>query len=118
MTMEKYPGESVPFDLDCSDMLAASVTITGTPALSFLPALTGGDGLTFGSATVNTQAVTYADGRTAAAGKVIQVRIAGGSAPANQTKRAYSVIATFTDSNGDTQVARALLDVLNPAPSV
>jgi hypothetical protein len=114
--LEKFPGESAVFDIDCSQLLATSETITGTPTMSQLPALTGGDVLTFGSPLVNTQAVTYSDGRVAAIGKAIQVRISGGTAANTKDSRHYSVIATFSTSAGNTLVARALLSVLPADP--
>lgn len=113
MTLEKYPGESTVFDLDCSEILAAGETITGTPAMSFLPALSGGDALVFGAPLVNAAAVTYPDGRVVAVGKVIQVRISGGTAATDQVKRKYAVAATFSTSSGNTLTAKALLDVLS-----
>ena len=110
--LEKFPGESAMFDIDCSQLLGTGVTITGTPTMSFLPALTGGDGLTFGTPTVNTQAVTYSDGRTVAAGKVVQVRISGGTAANSKDSRVYAVAATIATSDGNTLQAKALLNVL------
>lgn len=119
--LEKFPAEAATFNIDCSDLLPSGVTITGTPTMSFLPALSGGDALTFGSPTVNSQAVTFTepDGttRTAPIGTVIQVRISGGTSASNQTQRSYSVLAQFTASNGDTLVAKALLAVLSTAPA-
>jgi hypothetical protein len=122
MSLEKYPGTSDVYDLDCSVMLPSSVTITGTPTMSFLPVLTGGDALTFGVAIVNTVPIDYteSDGstRTVAAGKVIQVNISGGSVPDKQTRRDYAVAATFTGSNGKTYVAKANMQVLTMFPVV
>lgn len=115
MTLEKYPGESAIFDIDCTDLLATAETITGTPAMSFLPALTAGDALTFGTPMVNNAPVVYPD-RTAAIGKVIQVRISGGSSEATQRQRYYSVAATFTTTAGNTLVAKAMLAVLTMNP--
>jgi hypothetical protein len=112
MTIEKYPAESTIFDFDCSEILAASETITGTPALAFLPALTGGDGLSFGAPVVNPAPVTYSDGRVVAIGKVIQVRISAGTATSTKDRRSYAVRATFATSAGNTLVAKALLYVL------
>lgn len=111
--LEKFPGESALFDFDCTYLLATAETITGTPTLAFLPALTGPDALTFGAAAVNAAPVTYDDGRVAAIGKVIQVRISGGTSATDQVKRQYAVAATFTTSAGNTLTAKALLDVLS-----
>lgn len=115
--LEKFPGESAVFDIDCSYLLATAETITGTPTMAQLPVLTGGDALTFGAPVVNTEAVTYADGRVAAIGKVVQVRISGGTSASDQTNRTYAVTATFSTSAGNTLVAKALLDVLNVGPN-
>lgn len=119
--LEKFPGENAAFNIDCSDMLSSGVTIVGTPAMSFFPALTAGDALTIGAASVNTQPVTYTTeggvSRTAPAGTVIQVKISGGSVPAKQSQRIYSVIASFNASNGDALVAKALLAVLTTEPT-
>jgi len=115
--LEKFPGESALFDIDCTDLLAAGETITGAPVMSQLPAgLTGSDALTFGAAQVNTQAVTYPDGRVAAIGKALQVRISGGTAKNAVDSRHYSVIATLTTTAGNTLVARAILSVMPPDP--
>lgn len=114
--LEKYPGESALFDIDCSQMLETGETITGTPAMSFLPALTGGDALTFGVPNVNTSAITYSDGRVAPAGTVVQVRISGGTAANTVDPRKYSVAATFSTSASNTLVGRAILAVLPMEP--
>lgn len=113
-TLEKFPAEAVLFDLRCKRYLADSETISGTPAMSFLPALTGGDAITFGVPVVNTSAITYDDG-TDPAGTVIQVRISGGSIPADADRRSYAVLATFTTNQGNTLIARGLLDVVSTA---
>ena len=114
--LEKYPGESALFDIDCSQLLAAGETVTGTPAMSFLPALTGGDALTFGTPAINASPVVYteADGttRTVAAGKVVQVRVSGGTATSSTDPRKYFVAATFATSAGNTLVAKAELRLL------
>lgn len=114
--LEKFPAESALFDLDCTELLDDGETITGTPTMSFLPALGGGDALTFGTPAVNAAPVTYNDGRVAAIGKVVQVRISGGTSEATQRQRYYSVAATFTTTAGNTLVAKALLAVLTMNP--
>lgn len=114
--LEKLPGESSLFDIDCSYLLATAETITGTPTLAALPTPGGADNLTIGGVTVNAAPITYDDGRTAAIGKVIQARISGGGVVAGQTKRTYAVTATFSTSNGNTLQAKARLDVLSLEP--
>lgn len=114
--LEKYPGESALFDIDCTNLLASGETITGTPTMAQLPALTGGDQLTFGTPVVNGAPVTYSDGRVAATGKAIQVRISAGTATNSVDPRSYAVKATFTTSAGNTLVAKATLNVLPEGP--
>lgn len=110
--LEKYPAESALFDLNCSDSLGVGETITGTPAMSFLPGLTGGDAITFGTPVINGAEATYPDGTTAAIGKAIQVRIIGGTVPDGDERRAYTVLATFTTNQGNTLIARGRLDLV------
>lgn len=111
--LEKYPGESAMFDIDCSNLLASGETITGTPTMAYTPnGMAGGDALTFGTPTVNATPVTYPDGRVAAVGKAIQVRISGGTARGTKDGRKYAVRATFDTSAGQTLVASAMLNVL------
>ena len=111
--LEKFAGESAKFDLNCTDNLSTGDTITGTPTMSFLPALTGGDALVFGTPVVNTVAVTYSDGKTGKIGGVIQVNISGGTPENSTSARMYTVLATFNTTLGYTLVARAKLAVLS-----
>lgn len=115
--LEKYAAESAIFTIDCSQLLAAAETITGTPTMAFLPALTGPDALTIAAPVVNTQAVTMPDGRTVAAGKAIQVRISGGTPSTDTQARTYAVTATFNTSTSQTLVAKSLLQVLPISPN-
>lgn len=112
--LQKFAAESILFDLDCTDNLGAAETITGTPGMSYLPAgLSGGDALTFGTATVNGVATSYPDGKTGKVGGVIQVRISGGTPETSTSARSYTVLATYTTSLGNTLVARGKLSVLS-----
>lgn len=113
ITLEKFAGESILFDLDCTDNLAPDETIQGTPTMAFYPTLTGGDALTFGTPVINTTAIHYADGKVGKVGGVIQVRISGGTSANSTTARLYSVLSTFTTSAGNTLVARMKLSVLS-----
>jgi hypothetical protein len=112
ITLEKFPSESILFDLDCTDNLATEETITGTPTMSYFPVLTGGDALTLGSPLVNTVPIYYEDGQIGKIGGVIQVRISGGTPTNTTTPRLYSVLGTFTTNKGNTLVARMKLSVL------
>lgn len=113
--LQKFAAESILFDLDCTDNLATGETVTGTPALSYLPAgLTGSDALTFATATVNGVATSYPDGKTGKVGGVIQVRISAGTPETATSARSYTVLATYTTSLANTLVARGKLSVLPP----
>jgi hypothetical protein len=114
--LEKYPAESVVFDIDCTALLASSEVIQGTPSMAWLCDVAGATALTFAAAQVNSAPVTYPDGVTAAAGKVVQVKISGGAVAAGSPLTTYAVTATFGTSLGNTMVGRSILRVLNPAP--
>ena len=113
ITLEKFAGESILFDLNCTDNLAPDETIVGTPYMSFFPAMTGPDALTFGTPVVNSAVIRYLDGKVGKVGGVIQVRISGGTALNATTARIYSVLATFSTSTGNTLVARMKLSILS-----
>lgn len=113
ITLEKFAGESILFDLNCTDNLAPDETIVGTPSMSFFPAMTGPDALTFGTPVVNSAVIRYLDGKVGKVGGVIQVRISGGTALNATTARIYSVLATFSTSTGNTLVARMKLSILS-----
>ena len=112
-TLMKFAAEADRFYLDCTDALESASTIIGTPAFTFEPAaLTGGDALTFTSVSVNSAAIVFPDGRTGKLGGVILVRIAGGTPASATQEREYTVVATFTDSTGNTKQVRGRLLVL------
>ena len=113
ITLEKFAGESILFDLNCTDNLAPDETIVGTTSMSFFPAMTGQETLTFGTPVVNSAVIRYLDGKVGKVGGVIQVRISGGTALNATTSRIYSVLATFTTSTGNTLVARMKLSILS-----
>jgi hypothetical protein len=112
--LQKLAAESILFYKDCTPNLAAGEVITGTPVMSFLPALTGMDALTIGAPVVNTTATTYPDGLIGSIGCVIQARISGGSTETALNGRTYTVIASFATSFGNTLMARMLLTVIPP----
>lgn len=112
-TLTKFSTENDLFYLDCTSVLFADDTITGTPSLGYLPTgLTGGDQLSFSSISVNTEAVTFPDGRVGKVGGVILVRIAGGTPISSTEERTYTVIATFSTANGNTKTVRGRLLLL------
>lgn len=112
-TLTKFSTESDTFYLDCTDVLFGTDTITGTPTLSYLPSgLSGADELTFSAISVNTEEVTFPNGRIGKIGGVVVVRIAGGTASSATLERTYTVIATFTTVAGNTKTVRGRLLLL------
>lgn len=67
------PGESVIYDVDCSDDLPLGATITSITSTVFDAPATG---ITATGAIINSALVTWNDGRSAPIGTVIQLRIA------------------------------------------
>jgi hypothetical protein len=105
--LEKRTSENVWYDIDCTDLLNTAETIIGTPEITADQA-----GMSFGTAVVNTSAITYPDGRVAAIGKVIRVKIAGGVIPAGKENQLYTVRAKFgTTDSGNQREATVLLSV-------
>jgi len=74
----KRTGESTLYDVDCTLELGASETISSVTSVANDP-ISGVTDLTITGKTVNTSTVDY-DWGTAAIGKVIQFRVAGGVA--------------------------------------
>lgn len=112
-TLTKFSTEADLFYLDCTSVLFADDTITGTPALSYLPTgLSGADALTFSSISVNTAAIDFPNGRVGKIGGVVMVRIAGGASVSDTLERTYTVIATFSTVNGNTKTVRGRLLLL------
>ena len=81
--------------------------------MTFFPALTGPDALTFGTPVINEAVIRYLDGKIGKVGGVIQVRISGGTSSNATAPRLYSVLATFSTSTGNTLVARMKLSILS-----
>ena len=72
--LTKAAVEFVTESIDLTGLLATSETLTGTPTVTATPA-----GLTLGTPSVNTTALTDSDGNTIAIGKAVQIDISGGS---------------------------------------
>lgn len=108
--LEKRTSESIKYDINCSLLLDADETISGSA--TFTASATG---LVFGSSNVNSQPLTYDDGTTVAVGKVLQVRISAGTIPAGQTSQTYTIHAVFSTSSGNTREATVLLMVTDQA---
>ena len=114
--LEKYPGSSELYDFDFTGVLAANEVLVSVDSVGALPVLAGADALTFGSKTINVAPVTYPDGVVAGIGKVVQVRVNGGTAETGQPKRNYSITITCTTSSGSTTVVKADMAVLTLSP--
>lgn len=115
---EKRTSESVLYDIDCSLLLAPTETIGTIASISGAPTMT--TPLAFGAGAVNIAPVTYADvygsTRTAAIGKVIQVRISGGVIPAAALVQDCIVRAVFA-TNINTAVEATVRLRLNDTPT-
>lgn len=116
--LEKYPSESAVFSVDCSALLAATETITGTPVVSQYPKFTGDAALAITLIRVNDVPVTLPSGVVLAAGKLLSMVIAGGQSETDKAGRVYSLLSTFTTSAGSTLAAKSLLTVLPVGPGV
>lgn len=113
ITLEKRSYDNVRCDIDCSALLNAGETITGTPALSATPTNVA---LAFSNILVNSAPVVYTDAstgltRTVATGQVIQANFANGGVQAGADSTTYTVRATFTTSAGNTLEATVYLKV-------
>lgn len=109
--LEKRTSENVWYDIDCTDLLNTAETINSITSVS-----ADDSGLTFGTPVVNSQTITYPDGRVAAIGKVVRVQISGGTIPAGKTAHLYTVRAKFaTNDGGNVREATVLLNVTDKA---
>lgn len=89
----KHADESILYDIDCTRELDSGETITAITSVA-ADAITGSTAPTISGAVVNTVAVTYSYG-IAAIGKVIQARIADGTAGD------WTIRAKYTTSLGN-----------------
>lgn len=105
-TLEKRSFDQRIFDINCSALLDSTETISSVTSVAADSA-----GLTFGTPLVNTALVSYADGSTAAIGKVIQVRISAGTIPAGMDYALYTVRAKFVTNVNPALEATVLLRV-------
>lgn len=107
-TLIKHTGETMLCDFDCSQLLAASETITSVSQVSASPVTD--PAITFGSPAINTVPAQYPDGYTVPAGQVVQVLIGGGSIPAVQRAREYVITVSFaTSTAGELRQAKGRL---------
>ena len=84
----KRSNDNALYQIDLTDFLAADETVTSVTALTVDQATT--PPLQLGTATVNTAPVVFPT-RTAAAGKVIQFNIAGGTPIIGGAARNYTI---------------------------
>lgn len=91
----KHSTESILFGVDFTKLLAAGEALTGMPSVA------GGTGLTLGSPIVNSSAFVNDDGATVAIGAGVQFRIAGGVSP---TDYVLTVSCATNQSNTRTVV--------------
>lgn len=115
--LEKYPGERVAFYIDCTALLGAAESITGTPTVDSYPKFTGSAALTIETATVNSEQVVLSDGTQIAAGKLVTMMVSNGQSTTDVDARTYSVLVTFSTNAGNTLVAKSLLSVLPVGPT-
>jgi translation initiation factor 6 (eIF-6) len=108
--LEKRTYDQRIFDINCAALLDTSETISSVTSVT-----ADAGALTFGTPIVNTVAVTYSDGTTAAIGKVIQVRISAGTIPTGQPNVVCTVRAKFVTNINPAMEATVLLR-LNDTP--
>lgn len=106
--LDKRTADNRVFDIDCTDLLPTGVTITSVTSIA-----ADQGGLTFGSPAINVAPITYKDGRTAAIGKVIQVRISGGTISTGKPSLQCTVRALFATSAEPAVEATVLLRLID-----
>lgn len=114
--LEKRIADDRLFDIDCGDLLDVDETITTVGSIT----ADGTTGLTFGTGVVNSAPVTYTDQetgltRTVAIGKVVQVRISGGTIPADRQGLECTVRVPLTTTKSALVEATVLLKITNKA---
>ncbi|MDN8617858.1 hypothetical protein [Variovorax ginsengisoli] len=106
--LDKRTADSRVYDIDCTDLLATGETI------SSVTSVTADQGtLTFGSPSINAAPIAYADGRTAAIGKVIQVQISAGTIPTGQSNLQCTVRALFATNVSPAVEATVVLRLID-----
>jgi hypothetical protein len=106
--LEKRTSESIFYDIDCTNILDVSETITSITSID-----SDQEGLIFLAQAINEDPVTFPDGIIAAIGKVISVQISGGVIPTPQVNQLYTIRALFVSSEANTREATVLLNVTN-----
>lgn len=106
--LDKRTAESRQYEIDCSRLLAAGETITSVTSVN-----SDQGGLVFGTSSANGAPITYPDGRTVPAGKVIQFLISGGALPPGQLVLMCTVRALFVTNLSPAVEATELLRLVN-----
>ncbi len=102
--LEKRTYDARLFDLDLTDLLDDDETVSSVSTV-----IADQGSLTFGSASINAEAVTYPDGVVAAIGKAIQFEISGGRIPPGVAELMCTVRPRITTSLGNELEATVLL---------
>jgi len=106
--LEKRTSETIWYDIDCTQLLDTLEIIETIESIT-----ADQTGLVFLAPAVNGLPVTFPDGITAAAGKVISVQISGGTVPIGSTNQIYTIRPLFVTNEGNTREATVLLNVTN-----
>jgi hypothetical protein len=106
--LEKRTAENIYYDIDCTNLLDPLEIITSVTSV-----LSDQTGLTILAPAINPSPITFPDGVTAPAGKVISVKISGGTIEPPQVNQLYTIRALFVTSEGNTREATVLLNVTN-----
>lgn len=106
--LEKRTSETIWYDIDCSNLLDFEEIIVSIDSVT-----ADQNGLVFLAPAVNPEPVTFPDGVTAAAGKVISVQISEGTVPTGSTNQIYTIRPIFTTSDSNIREATVLLNVTN-----
>ena len=106
--LEKRTSESIWYDIDCTHLLDPSEIITSIVSIT-----ADQSGLVFTAPAINSTPVTFSDGTTALAGKVISVQISAGVVPTGATNQIYTIRPLFDTSDSNIREATVLLNVTN-----
>ena len=100
----KHPSDDCVYTFHCTNLLATSETISGTPTVTDTTDHATSS-ITISGIAANVAEVTV-DGVTTAIGKAVQCRISGGTADAD-----HVLTCTFSTSGSNTKVTKGTLQV-------
>ena len=106
--LEKRTTESIFYDIDCTHLLDTNETISSITSIT-----SDQTGITFSNQAINSVAVTFSDGTTAAIGKVISVLISAGTIPNGAINQIYTIRPLFVTNESNIREATVLLNVTN-----